>query len=84
LRAHTRAHTSCACCTKSNAGKYYFTEFDTGQNVGEWLRSCVHAREGMIVSTCTCTSWHDCARVCIMYMCSITIMCTYARGRDCA
>jgi hypothetical protein len=49
----------------------------------EWLCSCVHAREAIIVSTCTCTSWHDCAHVCIMHMCRITIICTYAHGHDC-
>jgi hypothetical protein len=26
------------------------------------LMCTVHGRERIIVSTCTCTSWHDCAR----------------------
>jgi hypothetical protein len=38
--------------------------------------------EGMIVSTCTCKSWHDCAHVCTC-TCAHVCTCTCARSQLC-
>lgn len=44
-------------------------------SLGTWWSLCVHTREGIIMSMCTCTCWHDCAHVLKMHMCKIEVNC---------